>query len=248
MPKEKSAMDEFLGDITPADKQRADDIFEKPLTDKEGSEEDLTVITPLDNREERRAKKALKAEREANIALNERIKVLSEVKKESQSTNVDEDLIRLYGDNENGRAAAKITQDLLERTKREAQEEMLVRMREQSEAEQQEVANSEQELDSMLEDLEDEFNVDLTSDTPQAKKARQGFFAALEEVSPKKNGVVTDYADPIATWKYYQAQQKPADTRAKDLSARSMTRSGNAGESKLQASATERFLKDNGII
>lgn len=256
MPKDKSAMEEFLDDIPVAGNKDKQDILNAPLIEEGVGQtvpvKDEATITSRDNREARRAKAALQAEREANIALNARLEAMSEAQRfarETSTDNVDENLIRLYGNDEKGQLAAKITQDLLNKTKQEAREEALESFREEQEQSDQEVATYRNELDEMLEDIEDEFNVDLTSDTPSALKARQGFYAALQKLSPKnREGIVTDYADPMATWEYVQSQQKPADTRAKDLGARSMVRSGSSSDSKLEASATERFLKDAGII
>ena len=256
MPNERSAMDEFMDDIPTAGEGQGSDILNAPLVEGGESQivpaKDEATITAKDNREARRAKAALQAEREANIALNARLEAMSEAQRfarETSTDNVDENLIRLYGNDEKGQLAAKITQDLLNKTKQEAREEALESFRDEQAKADQEVATYRNELDGMLEDIEDEYNVDLTSDTPQATRARQGFYAALQKLSPKtQDGVVTDYADPLATWEYFQSQQKPADNRAKDLGSRSMVRSGSSGDSKLEASATERFLKDAGII
>lgn len=248
-------MEEFMEDIPVAGEQQQD-VLNAPLTQGNESQivpaKDDAAITPRDNREARRAKAALQAEREANIALNARLETITEQQRfarETNSDNVDENLIRLYGNDEKGLLAAKITQDLLNKTKQEAREEALESFRDEQTKAEQEVATYRNELDGMLEDIEDEYNVDLTSDTPQATRARQGFYAALQKLSPKtQDGTVTDYADPLATWEYFQAQQKPTNTRAQDLGSRSMVRSGASGDSKLEASATERFLKDAGII
>jgi len=96
----------------------------------------------------------------------------------------------------------------------------------------------------MLESVEDEFNVELSK--PQQK----GFLELLEKLSPKdKQGNVIAYADPSAVWEEYQSRtKKKPDTRAKDLSSRSMTTSQTSKESTLNNDATERFLKENGIL
>lgn len=255
-PDNKSAMDEFLGDIPVADgEERTGDVFNQPLGETEKkpeSEEDSTaVVTNRDNREARRAKKALQSEREANIALNERVRVLSELGRFSKETDQDVDgsLITLYGDDENGRKAAQITQSLLNKTKEEAREEALNMFREEQQREAEEVGTHQQELDDMLEDIEDEFNVDLTSNTPMTNKMRQDFYILLEKMSPKnRNGEVTDYADPIATWEMLQLQKKPDNSRAKDLSTRSMVKSSAMTDTNLEDKTQERFLREAGII
>lgn len=255
MPQDKSAMEEFMQDIPTAGDNQQQDILNAPLTGQDDNQiipaKDEIVVNQRDNREARRAKKALQAERENNIALNARLEAMSEAQRFSRDTNsdnVDENLIRLYGNDEKGQLAAKITQDLLRKTEEQATTRALEAFREEQAQADNEIAVHRDELDAMLDDIEDEFNVDLTSDTPQALRARQGFYAALQKLSPKKDGVVTDYADPIATWEYFQTQQKPADNRAKDLASRSMSRSNSSSNSTLGQDATERFLKDAGII
>lgn len=258
MPKDKkSAMEEFLGDIPVAGQQKqTEDVFDKPLDGKEVIDPEKggdTEPEPRKNRHHRRLEAKYQAEREVNIGLAARLEAMSEAQKfikDTNASNVDENLIRLYGNDEKGLLAAKITQDLLNKTKVEARQEALDAFTKQQEDAAQEVAAHRSELDEMLEEVEDEFNVDLTSDEPTAIKARQGFYKMLEKVSPKnKEGVVTDYADPLATWEFYQQQNKSTDTnRAKDLGSRSMVKSGSSGDSNLEASAQERFLKEAGII
>ncbi len=256
--KPKSAMEQFLSDIPVANQQEGKDVFEQSLTGTteevvapETTETTETADEPRKNRQHRRLEQKLQAEREANIALTERVKTLSEVQKFAQATEgtVDADLIRLYGDTEAGRAAAKLTQGLLEKNKTQAREEALELFQKQQAEANKEVESNKQELETMLEDIEDEFNVDITSDTPASRKARQGFYSLLEKMSPKdKEGQVVDFADPIAVWEMYQLQNKPDNNRAKDLSARTMVRSGASVDTKLEATAQERFLKDAGII
>ncbi len=246
MPEKNSAMKDFLADIPVANQQPTDDIFEKPL---DGSE---VQTQPEKDVEVRRAKKALQAEREANIELNAKLQALTErdrFEKETEGKDVNEKLLHLYGDDDKGRQAAKLTQDLLNDTRAQAREEALEAFKQEREQEAKEVASSRQVLDEMLEDIEDEFNVDLTSDTPQAEKDRKGFYATLQKFSPKdKDGQVINYADPIATWETYQTLKQPVQNRAKELSSRSMTPSGASTETKLEQTVSERFLKDNGII
>lgn len=242
-------MQQFLGDIPVLENQNVDDIFAKPVIE-------TTEVPTKDeevhkNRQHRRLESRLQEEREANIALNARLQALSEAQKFATDIegSIDESLLRLYGDNDTGRQAAKITQNLLNRTRDEATHAALEKFQETQQQEANEIAEQHGVLDGMLEELEDEFNVDLTSNTAEAKRARIGFFATLERVSPKdKEGNVKDYADPIATWEFYQSQNKPDNNRAKDLGSRSMVKSGASGTENLQITAQERFLKEAGII
>ena len=249
MDEEKKVVDQFLEDIPVADEL---DAFGEPTIVPEVKEE-VIEPKPRDNREARRAKEALQKEREANIFLTAKLEALSETQKfsrDSKSDDVDHDLLTLYGSDDNGRKAAEITQKLLNKTREQAKAEALEVFQSQQEAATREVSNQEKVLENMIEQIEDEYDVDLTSNTPQSRKSKQGFYALLEKVSPKDSeGNVKDFADPLATWEMYQnTQQKSDSSRAKDLGSRSMVKSGASGESKLEQSATERYLKENGFI
>ena len=242
-----SEMDKFMANVPLASEKKDGDVLEQNL---EGSQ-DAATITEKDNREARRAKKALQEEREANIALTARLQTMSEFQKFSEATpdNVDEKLLQLYGNDEKGKLAARITQDLLNKTREEASAQAIEALQGQQQEEQAEVAKSQRELDAMLEDIEDEFNVDLTSDTPAARKARQGFYAALEKVSPKnEEGMVKEYADPIATYEYYRSTQTQEPNRSKEIASRGNVSSGTSGGSTLEKNAMEQFLKNADII
>lgn len=245
-------MEQFLGDIPVVEEQEFGG--ETKVEPEKEQTEKVSQITPRDNREARRAKAALQQEREANIALNARLEAMTEAQKFARDTKdvkVDESLLTLYGSDDNGRRAAEITQRLLDKTKADARAEALELFQEEQRKAQAEVGAQEKVLDEMLEQVEDEYDVDLTSNTPQAKKARQGFLSLLEEVSPKdREGNVKDFADPVATFKLLRSQQSssPETNRAKDLSSRSMVRTGSSGDSKLEQTAQERFLKEAGII
>lgn len=257
-------MEQFLGDIPVVEQKKEGDIFDVPLNTEDTEtnveatatqEED--TLQPAKNRADRRYRDRWQEERAASKQLADRVRELEADKfARATSTNtvdVDDALIRLYGADENGRAAAKITQQLLDKTRADAKAEAMEIYRAERQKEVEQEASFQDEMDGMIEEIEDEYNVDLTSDTPAARKANQGFLVMLQKLSPKNDrGVVTSYADPLATWEMYQEQAKKssADTnRAKDLSSRSMVRSGgSATDSKLQTQVAERFLKDAGII
>lgn len=251
---QKSEMETFLGDIPVAEQQVSDDVFGENKAPEVKPEQGETDDEHSGRKErwERRLREKYQKERESNIQLAAKLEAVTEAQKFAREANtgeVDTSLLTLYGDNDAGRQAARLTQDLLNKTKEQARQEALEAFRQEQSQAQQAVKDQQVALDEMLESVEDEFTVDLTSNTPAARKARQGFYAALEKMSPKdKEGQVIDYADPLATWEYYQSTQKSDNNRAKDLGSRSMVKSGASGESKLEQSATERFLADAGII
>ena len=238
--------DVFAEECKPQDEQ--DPFGEAPEQEVEPKEEEAEV-EPLKNRQARRMADKLQAEREANIALAERVKVLSEVKQFSKETGVDERLLRLYGSEEQGKAAAELHNSLLEDFATKAEERAYQRFENARQEEAKAQRDAESFIDNELESLEDEFNVDLTSNAPSARKARKELLETVQKLSPKdENGNIKDYADFASAFEMYQASKKEPSTQKKDLASRSMVRSGSSSATKLEDSVMERTLKDAGII
>lgn len=240
MDKSNNEVNKFFEELPSEDKQEAD-IFNTNPTEKvepeipvkeEGDEE------PRKNRRHRRIEAQLQEERETSIALNERVRTLSEMLQERNTDKstmaVDERLARLFGADENGKEISRHFTQILADTKTEAEENALNRFNQQ----QQQVVEQQKEyesfIDDQLESLEDEHGVDLTSDAPKARKARREFLEMVQDLSPKdRDGTITDYADFGSTFDVYQRThtEKPDESinRRKEIASRSMQRSGNSG-------------------
>lgn len=241
-------MREFLSDLKVEGAESIDNLL--------GQQSDIQAVEPekvpeekRDRREVRRLKAQLQAEKESAIALAERVKVLSEVSKFRQETggeSYDDTIARIYGTNTpEAREATRLLQKALQDSSEKAVERALEIVRQEQSSSVGEVAREENNLEGMVEDIEDQFGVEMSATD------RKQFFTLLERFSPKDgDGIVTDYADPFSTWEALQSiRPKSATTqRAKDLSDRSMVRSGADVESKLTDEATQRYLRENGII
>lgn len=244
-----SEQQEFLKDL--ATDQKREDVFDKPVTSEDSSllkEEDESSEMKLHNRRERRLASRLQEEREANIVLNARLQGISEARKFSQEVGEADPIkaIRtIYGDDTpEKRQASDILENTLRKIQDTAVEKALGKIREDQTNESQAVRKEEENLDAMMENLEDEYRADFSDHA-----VRQGFLTLLERASPKDHdGNIIEYADPTAVWELYESRTKPSSNRAKELSSRSMTRSGSSQPSKLEDDATVRFLKENGII
>lgn len=250
MPPEKESEFESEEDI-----EDIDPFAEPEKVVNAPAEEDEITPKELKNRAMRRMEDKWRGEREANIALNARLEALSESQRFAKDTEgLDENasISRIYGtDSPEGKEATRLLQKALQETREKATESALERFREEQYKAEQEVVRQQDVLDGYLETIEDEFEVDMTSNSPAARKARQGFFTLLEKLSPKQNGVVTDYADPLETWELYQkTREKPNASRAKELSSRSMTKSGTSAteEQTPEDKATQTYLKSIGIL
>lgn len=91
----------------------------------------------------------------------------------------------------------------------------------------EEETRAEQELEDGFENIEEQFGVDLYA--PTNKKLKDEFIDFIIRVAPKdKQGEVVEYPDFQETFKLFKDTRKTPNNRAKELSSRSMTRSGDA--------------------
>jgi hypothetical protein len=235
MPPEEqqSAVQDFFNKLPTEDKTAAD-IFgtgatEEPTventeTQQAEPEKDQQPVRP--NRRERRESKQLQWEREQRIAAEARAKAFEEARSVAQEGNVDERLIRLYG--ADNLEAAKLHQQLLNDARTTAEDNAYKRIQAEQAAEKQKEREFESFIDDELGNIEEDYNVDVTSDSPAARKARREFLELVQKISPKDSeGNITAYADFNSVWEMYQANKTqttpPADnTRAKEVAARSM--------------------------
>ena len=232
MPNE---IDSFFSGLPSEDKKIAD-VFDTKVPEEGKVEEVKETEEESDvrkNRRHRRLEEQLQRERESNIALNERLKVLAEVDRTIKETDgaIDPRLIRVFGTTEEAKEVARHFTDILAETKESAREEALQEMESQQKAQVEEQKSYESLIDLELEALEDQHNVDLTSDAPQARKARREFLEMIQSLSPKdEDGTITGYADFGSTFDIYQSKQtKPDNTRRKEIASISMEKSSNQG-------------------
>lgn len=89
---------------------------------------------------------------------------------------------------------------------------------------------AERELAEGLDGIEEKFDVDLTS--PSSAKLRDDFLKFMQRLSPKdENGQVTEYPDFQEAFSIFRDTIKPQpNSKAKELSSRSMARSSDASK------------------
>lgn len=90
---------------------------------------------------------------------------------------------------------------------------------------------AEAELTQGFEDIEETFDVDISSNAPQAVKTRNEFIDFVRKIAPKdEEGAVIKFPDLPQAFELYKSMKKtaPASTaRAKELASRTMVRSGD---------------------
>lgn len=241
-PKGESIFDELDG--KPAPEQGNNTEARKPEMEDE----------PRKNRRHRRLEAQLEQEREARIRAESRAQALSESQRFTDGTDssVDERFLRIYGDTPETRQAWKLQQDILSDYKEQAKYEALQEIEEREETIQSQTREFESYIDEELENIEDEFNIDVTSDAPAARKARREFLEMVQEASPKdENGTITGYADFPAVWEFYQlkkSKEAPRSERQREIASRSMERSsGTQHQEKKITPGFDGWRKDYGI-
>lgn len=242
--------EKFLDELKDGDKGTAD-ILEVSLNPTGTKETEEKVPDELKNRRHRRLEEKLQAEREANIAMSERLKVMSEVKElqGSEEAGYLKSIEKIYGtDSPEAIAATTLLKQALTDVEESATKKALDKFRQEQREIEEEVSKEEKTLDAIVENIEDTYNVDLSSS--KATEVRKGFFRLMEKLSPKdSDGNILNYADPDAVWEEYQERLvKKNNNTAKELASRSMAQSSSGATSKLQDDSTVRFLKEQGIL
>lgn len=236
MDKQNSAVDEFFKDL-PSEDKKGQDIFdekkEKPEKSSEASEKEEEEVVPdsLKNRQHRRLEAKLQKERESNIALAERVAILSEQDRFAKDVEIDPRIARMFDTTDVGKENAKTLATVLSDMTAKAKDQALQEIENKQVQEQSERRKHEEFIDNQLEAIEDEFNVDVTSDAPAARKARREFLEMVNNLSPKdQDGELTDYADFRSTFELYKDKsvEKVDNTRQKEIASRSMQKSGSS--------------------
>lgn len=212
-----------------------------PLASKgEGTKSEIVTDKVEDDTKPLPFHKDPKVQRYIEREIGKRIKDIkpSEVQQFAKEVGVSEDeltdtLVEIIGnDTPQKVAAVKKFRSQLEGLKKAGAQEALSEIRQQAEADQAEQAEAVEEINEAFDAIEEEFDVDLTSNTTAARKERNDFIDFVKRVSPKdENGDVMQYPDFQETWKLFQSTKKPStdNKRAKDIASRSMTRSTDSG-------------------
>ncbi len=250
-------VNEFFNNLPKEDKSPEANIFGKTEAPKEApvtttEEEEESVEDSIKNRRHRRLEAKLQAEREANIALSERVKVLSEVEKFSKETpEVDPDIAKMFDASDIGKENALRLSRKLTEIEGRAEQRALQRINELQEKEVEEVKEAGNFIDTQLDSLEDQFKVSFYG-SKKADTLRNEFLQFIEEISPKDDsGEIKDYADfetSFETFQKLQAKEKPDNSRQREIASRSMQRSQSGSSApKVRTPGWDGWKVDLGI-
>jgi len=247
-----SETEDFLKDL---EGKQEDAFSHLNKTEDEPEKEEDEVIEEgrfKGNRYTRReASKAQKYKEEA-IALNAKLQQITESRTSESSSEEAEYLkkaAKIYGDaGEDGKfdpkraEATRLLKETLQDLEKTAVEKAYNRLNEERSGETDAVKTEEDNIESDIEAVEDEFGIDLSEGTK-----REGFLNLYEKLSRKdREGNIIEFPDPIVTYELYQSRVQKSSSKAQDLSSRSMTRGGQSSGSQLQQTAVDNYAKDRG--
>ena len=241
MEEETQFKNEFAEEVAPIEKQ----------------EEDPTLAPEsIKDRRHRRLERALQESRDMNIALNERVKVLSETERFQRDMGADEDIHKvLYGDQAETpqtRAVASNLQRLLDKRDEAVEERAFRKLQETNESISQEVQENVSYLEDEFEAIEDRFAIDLSGETEASKKIRDGFIDYIGALSRKdrRTGEILDYPDIQTAWgEYNSRRQRSSGGRATEIADRSMGSSmSDDTMTEAQRKAQEKEWMEKGYI
>lgn len=229
-----SEVNEFLKELNGSDPINNQDPFseiegEEPKKDEQesgkSSEEDDDE--PLPFHKDPKVQRYIEKQLEKKLKDIKPVEVTKEVTPESDE--VVDVLTRIIGnDTQEKLSAIKDFRKALSGLEEKAVEKALGKIKSEREALLSEEREAETELENGLAEIEDNYNIDITSNTAQAKKTRNDFLNFVKRVAPKVNGEIASYPDFNETFSLFQEMNKktnPVTSKAKDLADRSMSKS-----------------------
>src|SRR6185312_15398211 len=135
-----------------------------------------------------------------------------------------------------------------ERLLQQAEERAFNRLSAKEREEQEADKEAEEELSNAFESIEETYDTDITSNSPQARKTRQEFISFVEKIAPKdKYGEIVDYPDMLSAYETFSEIKKSTaqPNRAKELADRGLRRSSEAtvkNEKRVDWNSVEEFM------
>lgn len=241
MEKDKTELESFLGDLSNTSSEElkpAEDPFEKQVAPQEEVEEE---VKPLPFNKDPKVQKFIEKE------ISRR---LENFKPEPQATQTEEDSFKdvidsfttVIGNDTPEKVSAlnalkKSLSSLDQRASQKAIEQLESIRNEEVEADRE----AEDELENAFDNIEETFDVDITSNNAIARKTRQEFVSFVERIAPKdRNGDIVDYPDMVQAFETFSEIKKSTQqpNRAKDLASRGMRNSAEAPVGEVKGRST----------
>lgn len=252
MEKEKSELEEFMGDLASGSQT---DLLENKSEDPFGHlekqdnelEEEKKEEKPLPFHKDPKVQKFI--DKEVQKALE---KVKPETVPEILKPQEDDYYVRLIG-NDTPEKVAMIKEAIArdERMLQQAEERAFNRLSQKEQEAKKAELEAEAELESAFDNIEENYNVDISSNAPLAKKTRQEFGAYIERIAPKdREGNIVAYPDMNAAWETFSELKKSTaqPSRAKELASRSMSRSAETSNAPVLKRGGTPFSNSDAFI
>lgn len=222
MDENKSAVDDFLRDVSSEDDEFKDksNIFgDEPVVKEEVVEE---KEKPVPFHKDPKLQRFI--EKEVARRVGEKPEqVVQAVTKDDE----DDYYVRLIG-NDTPEKLAMIREAKArdENMLNQAVERALGRVSEEKQRELDAERKADEQLTNAIDEIEETFNIDITSKDPVAKKTRVDFMNFVEKIAPKNaQGEISEFPDMLSAFETWRDMRKTAPSnRAKDLASRSITR------------------------
>jgi len=223
-----SEVEKFLQEISDGG-----DAFSETTTPAEvvenTTEEKVEEIIPF-HKDERFKKsreevRALRQEKDEWLKEKERLLAQTQNNNVSVPSDFESDWVKTYGDSDESKAQlnffAKYLNGLDERAAAKAMEKFKAESEAQKSQSQQEEERWNNQVQSQLEAVEDEFGIDLTSS--QAASKRTEFLSFLQDISPKdSDGNIIQYVPMDKAYPLWVKQNTKDNTERKEIANRSM--------------------------
>lgn len=226
MNEDKSTVDDFLGNVNEDNKEfieKQDPFADDTLEVKEEKVEEKEEKVPFH--------KDPKIMRFIEKEVSKRIPKASEEQTFKQDVKEDDDYyVRLIG-NDTPEKVAMIREAKLrdEKLLQQAEDRAYGRISQEKQKEIDAERRADEQLTNAIDDIEDTYNVDLTSKDPVARKQRVDFMNFVEKIAPKdEHGEIVEFPDMLSAYETFQEMKKvEKPNRAKELASRSMSRSSD---------------------
>lgn len=230
----ENEVDKFLGNVSetkedPFKKEETDPFKKEEVTPEEPVEEVVEEEKSLPFHKDPKVQKFIEKEISKRLASVPP----TEVERFNEETNeADEILTRIIGnDTPEKIRAIKDFKGYLGSLEEKGAQRALQQLQYEQQREVEQDRQAEDELSDGFDNIEQTFNVDLSSNAPIARKMRNEFIDFITRVSPKdEDGQVQSFPDLEETFTLFQELNKKTQvpSRAKELASRSMARSSEA--------------------
>lgn len=245
MDNEKDAVSDFLNGVT----EDRDLFKEEPTVTQESNEtEDKPIPFHKDPKVQRYVEKQIEK------ALRDKPSVEQQFRQEVTQSDV-KDVISAFtaiigNDTPEKVKALEALEKTLNGADERASQKAIERFQKQQEELIQKATEADKraqyELDNYFDEIEENYNVDLTSNSASAKQLRSQFIEYVRKVAPKdEKGEVERFPDLVGAFEEFQERNKRTASRAKELANRGITRSSDTTVSAPQGKSwkdVERYI------